>query len=61
MGIGLGKDRSCEEEKVRRKLIDLFRENIRLKPVVQFMETGSLPRFETKAKRLIDRRKKEAR
>ena len=49
-----------EEEKVRRKLLDLFRENLRLKPVVQFMESGSLPRFETKAKRLIDRRKKEA-
>ena len=49
-----------EEEVVRRKLLDLFRENLRLKPVVQFMEPGSLPRFETKAKRLIDRRKKKA-
>lgn len=55
-----GKDKfnADEEEKVRKKLLDLFREHIRLRPVVQFMETGSLPRFEVKAKRLIDRRKK---
>ena len=49
-----------EEEKVRGKLLDLFRENLRLKPVVQLMEHGSLPRFEVKAKRLIDKRKSKS-
>ena len=38
-----------EEEKVRMKVTDLFRENLRLRPVVQFMASGALPRFETKA------------
>jgi phenylacetate-CoA ligase len=49
-----------EEEEVKRKLIDMVRENLRIRPVVEIKEQGSLPRFEVKAKRVIDKRKKDA-
>jgi phenylacetate-CoA ligase len=51
-------DFSCrEEETVKQKLTGMVRENLRLRPVVQVMAPGSLPRFEVKAKRVIDKRK----
>ncbi|MBW1803234.1 MAG: AMP-binding protein, partial [Deltaproteobacteria bacterium] len=58
-----GKDKfdPDEEDAVRNKLVDMCRENMRMRPVVQFMESGALPRFEIKAKRLIDRRKAQDR
>jgi phenylacetate-CoA ligase len=54
-GISFSRD---EEERAKRKLIEMMRENLRLRPVVQVMEPGSLPRFEVKAKRVVDKRKK---
>jgi phenylacetate-CoA ligase len=48
-----------EEEAVKKKLIEMVRENLRIRPVVQVMEPGSLPRFEVKSKRVIDKREKD--
>jgi phenylacetate-CoA ligase len=47
-----------EETQVTVKLVEMMRENLRLRPVIQVMEPNSLPRFEVKAKRVIDKRKK---
>lgn len=47
-----------EAEQARNHLVSIFRENLRMRPVVEFVEKGSLPRFEVKAKRLIDKRQK---
>lgn len=46
------------EEQVKRKLVEMVRESLRLRPVVQVKEPNSLPRFETKSKRVLDRRKR---
>ena len=53
---GLNKMKKDEEGVVKRKLIEMVRENLRIRPVVQMMEPGSLPRFEVKAKRVVDKR-----
>ncbi len=50
---------SDEEEQAIRKLVDMMRESLRLRPVVQVMEPGSLPRFEVKSKRVVDKRVKD--
>lgn len=47
-----------ERAATERKMIEMFRENLRLRPVVEIKEPGTLPRFEVKSKRLIDRRPK---
>ncbi len=48
-----------EEEQVKKKLVEMMRENLRLRPVVQVMDPGSLPRFEVKSKRVIDKRPRD--
>jgi phenylacetate-CoA ligase len=50
----------AKEEAVKEKLIGMVRENLRIRPVVQVVEPDSLPRFEVKSKRVIDKRKKDA-
>jgi len=49
---------SDEGEGVKRKLVEMVGENLRLTPVVQVMAPGSLPRFEVKSKRVVDKRPK---
>jgi phenylacetate-CoA ligase len=49
-----------EEEAVKGKLVEMVRENLRLRPVVQLKGPGSLPRFEVKARRVVDKRKNDA-
>ena len=55
-----GKEQFCllEQEQVKRRLVEIVRENLRLRPVIQVMEPGSLPRFEVKSKRVVDKRVK---
>lgn len=48
------------EEGVKNKLVEMVRDNLRIRPVVQVMAPGSLPRFEAKSKRVVDKRKKDA-
>ncbi|MBI4295802.1 MAG: AMP-binding protein [Chloroflexi bacterium] len=47
-----------QEEAIRGKIVEMMRDTLRLRPVVQVMAPGSLPRFETKAKRVVDKRAK---
>jgi phenylacetate-CoA ligase len=47
-----------EEKQVTAKLVEMMRDNLRLRPLIQVVEPNSLPRFEVKAKRVIDKRKK---
>jgi phenylacetate-CoA ligase len=49
----------AEEEAAKEKLVGMVRENLRIRPIVQVMEPESLPRFEVKSKRVIDKRKKD--
>ena len=44
-------------EEIKARIVEITREKLRLRPVVQVMEPGSLPRFEVKAKRVVDKRK----
>jgi phenylacetate-CoA ligase len=48
-----------EEEQVKKKLVEMMRDNLRLRPVVQVMNPGSLPRFEVKSKRVVDKRPRD--
>ncbi len=43
---------------IKARIVDITREKLRLRPVVEVMEPGSLPKFEVKAKRVVDKRKK---
>jgi phenylacetate-CoA ligase len=47
------------EQQIQNKLVEMCREQLRLRPVVQVMPCGSLPRYELKSKRVIDKRVKE--
>lgn len=47
-----------QEEAAKKKLVEMTRENLRMRPVVQVVEPGSLPRFESKSKRVVDKRPK---
>jgi phenylacetate-CoA ligase len=44
--------------KIQKKIIKELRDALELRTTVTLMEPGSLPRFEGKAKRVIDRREK---
>ncbi|UCE72850.1 MAG: AMP-binding protein [Methanomassiliicoccales archaeon] len=57
---GMGKFKRDEEEAVKKKLAEMVRENIRIRPAVQVKEPGSLPRFEVKSRRVIDKRNEDA-
>lgn len=48
-----------EEASAIGKLEEMVRENLRIRPLVQVMEPKSLPRFEVKARRVVDKRPKE--
>jgi phenylacetate-CoA ligase len=48
-----------EVQQMQNTLVEKCRENLRLRPVVKVMEYGSLPRFEVKSKRVMDKRPNE--
>jgi phenylacetate-CoA ligase len=47
------------EGQIKNKLVEMCREQLRLRPVVQVVPCGSLPRYELKSKRVVDKRVKE--
>ena len=47
------------EQEIQNKLMGMCREQLRLRPVVQVVSCGSLPRYEVKSKRVVDKRAKE--
>ncbi|MBW1996457.1 MAG: hypothetical protein JRJ29_00690 [Deltaproteobacteria bacterium] len=49
---------SREIAAIEKNMIEMFRENLRLTPVIEIKEPGTLPRFEVKSKRVVDRRPK---
>jgi phenylacetate-CoA ligase len=53
---GTRKFSSDEEAAAKKRLVEMVRENLRLRPVVQVMAPGALPRFEVKSKRVVDKR-----